>query len=166
MFQLLSWRLCLCLCLRICNCLCLCICVPNSFLNSYYHKLSENVWVWGSGATRSEIYSDVTIAGRQQRKDRATQPMDHWRLRWAIKVLCNNNNSIKWCYSFFISSFILVSHAVIVSVVRRYLLSDNVLEANMKFSFYLFTLRGECKFHHIEEENITLMSFWSISMLS
>ena len=28
-----------CLCIR----LCLCICVPNSFLNSYYHKLSENV---------------------------------------------------------------------------------------------------------------------------
>ena len=30
-----------------------------------------------------EIYSDVTIAGRRQRKrkDRATQPMDHGRLR-------------------------------------------------------------------------------------
>ena len=23
----------------------LCICVPYSFLNSYYHKLSENVWI-------------------------------------------------------------------------------------------------------------------------
>ena len=23
---------------------------PNSFFNSYYHKLSENVWVWGSWA--------------------------------------------------------------------------------------------------------------------
>ena len=46
--QLFSWRLCLCHCL--CIRLCLCICVPNSFLNSYYHKLSENVWVWGSGA--------------------------------------------------------------------------------------------------------------------
>ena len=33
-----------------CLCLCLCICVPYSFLNSYYHKLSENVWVLGSGA--------------------------------------------------------------------------------------------------------------------
>ena len=33
-------------------------------LNSYYHKLSENVWVWGCGATRSEIWSDVTIAGQ------------------------------------------------------------------------------------------------------
>ena len=41
--QLFSWRLCLCHCL--CIRLCLCICVPNSFLNSYYHKLSENVWV-------------------------------------------------------------------------------------------------------------------------
>ena len=31
-----------------------------------------------------EIWSDVTIAGRtneQKRKDRATQPMDHGRLR-------------------------------------------------------------------------------------
>ena len=38
----------------------------------------------GSGASRS---GDVTIAGRatkQTRKDRATQPMDHGRLRWAI----------------------------------------------------------------------------------
>ena len=42
-------RLCHCLCIR----LCLCICVPYSFWNSYYHKLSENVWVWGSGACRS-----------------------------------------------------------------------------------------------------------------
>ena len=41
--QLFSPRLCLCHCL--CICLCLCICVPYSFLNSYYHKLSENVWV-------------------------------------------------------------------------------------------------------------------------
>ena len=40
---------------------CLCICVPYSFLNSYYHKLSENVWVRGSRARRS---GDVTIAGR------------------------------------------------------------------------------------------------------
>ena len=30
-----------------------CICVPYSFLNSYYHKLSENVWVWGSRGSRS-----------------------------------------------------------------------------------------------------------------
>ena len=30
---------------RLCLCHCLCICVPYSFLNSYYHKLSENVWV-------------------------------------------------------------------------------------------------------------------------
>ena len=60
--QLFSWRLCLCHCL--CIRLCLCICVPYSFLNSYYHKLSENVWVLGCGATRSEIWTDVTIAGR------------------------------------------------------------------------------------------------------
>ena len=65
---------CLCLCIR----LCLCICVPYSFLNSYYHKLSENVWVWGSVASRS---GDVTIAGRTKRKDRATQPLDNGRLR-------------------------------------------------------------------------------------
>ena len=43
--QLFSRRLCVCHCL--CIRLCLCICVPYSFLNSYYHKLSENVWVWG-----------------------------------------------------------------------------------------------------------------------
>ena len=49
--QLFSRRLCLCHCL--CIRLCLCICVPNSFLNSYYHKLSENVWVWGSRGSRS-----------------------------------------------------------------------------------------------------------------
>ena len=64
--QLFSRRLCLCHCL--CIRLCLCICVPNSFLNSYYHKLSENVWVWGCGATRSEIWMGVTIAGRQPNK--------------------------------------------------------------------------------------------------
>ena len=28
---------------------CLCICVPYSFLNSYYHKLSENVGFGGLG---------------------------------------------------------------------------------------------------------------------
>ena len=77
--QLFSRRLCLCHCL--CIRLCLCICVPNSFLNSYYHKLSENVWVWGSVASRS---GDVTIAGRTKRKDRATQPLDNGRLRCAI----------------------------------------------------------------------------------
>ena len=71
-----------------------------------------------------------------------------------IKVLYNDNNSIKWCYSFFISSFILVSHAVIVSVVRRYLLSDNVLEANMKLSFYLFTLRCEHKITILKKKTL------------
>ena len=64
--QLFSRRLCLCHCL--CICLCLCICVPNSFLNSYYHKLSENVWVRGCWATRSEIWTDVTLAGRTTNK--------------------------------------------------------------------------------------------------
>merc|ERR1712208_279566 len=49
--QLFSWRFCLCHCL--CIRLCLCICVPYSFLNSYYHKLSDNVWVWGSRGSRS-----------------------------------------------------------------------------------------------------------------
>ena len=56
--QLFSRHLCLCHCL--CIRFCLYICVPNSFLNSYYHKLSESVWAWGSGASRSW---DVTIAG-------------------------------------------------------------------------------------------------------
>ena len=49
---LLLFLLC-CHCLCLCNRLCLCICVPLPFLNSYYHKLSENVWVGGSGASRS-----------------------------------------------------------------------------------------------------------------
>ena len=39
----------------------------------------------GLGEVEVEIWSDVTIAGRttneQKRKDRATQPMDHGRLR-------------------------------------------------------------------------------------
>merc|ERR1711949_6593 len=64
--QLLSRRLCLCHCL--CIRLCLCICVPNSFLNSYYHKLSENVWVWGSRASRSGGGGDVTMAGRTNKQ--------------------------------------------------------------------------------------------------
>ena len=37
----------------------------------------------GLGEVEVEIWSDVTIAGRTttKRKDRATQPMDHGRLR-------------------------------------------------------------------------------------
>ena len=58
---------CLCLCHCVCIRLCLCICVPYSFFNSYYHKLSENVWVWGSGASRSW---DVTMAGQTMNKER------------------------------------------------------------------------------------------------
>ena len=45
--QLFSRRLCLCHCL--CILLCLCICVPYSFLNSYYHKLSEMYGFGGLG---------------------------------------------------------------------------------------------------------------------
>ena len=71
---------CLCLCHCLCIRLCLCICVPYSFLNSYYHKLSENVWVWGSVASRS---GDVTIAGRTDeqtiRKDRANSAIRQWK---------------------------------------------------------------------------------------
>merc|ERR1712155_383799 len=83
--QLFSRRLCLCHCL--CIRLCLCICVPNSFLNSYYHKLSENVWVWGSRGSRSRDLVGCYHSGttdRPKRKDRATQPLDHGRLRRAI----------------------------------------------------------------------------------
>ena len=36
----------------------------NFWPKNCYHKLSENVWVWGSGASRSEIWSDVTMAGQ------------------------------------------------------------------------------------------------------
>ena len=83
--QLFSRRLCLCHCL--CVRLCLCICVPYSVLKSYYHKLSDNVWVWGSGASRSGGGEDVTkkwdgrMDNNRTRKDRATQPLDHGRLR-------------------------------------------------------------------------------------
>ena len=49
--HLFSPCLCLCLCHCVCICLCLFVCVPS--LNSYHHKLSENVWVGGSGASRS-----------------------------------------------------------------------------------------------------------------
>ena len=79
--QLFSPRLCLCHCL--CIRLCLCICVPYSFLSTYYHKLSENVWVWGSWGSRSGDLVGCHHGGttKQKRKDRATQPMDHGRLR-------------------------------------------------------------------------------------
>ena len=66
--QLFSRRLCLCHCL--CFRLFFCICVPYSFLNSYYHKLSENVWVWGSGASRSGGGEDVTRAGQRPNKQK------------------------------------------------------------------------------------------------
>ena len=64
--QLFSRRLCLCHCL--CIRLCLCICVHYSCLNSFFHKLSENVWVWGSEASRSGGGEDVTIAGRTNKQ--------------------------------------------------------------------------------------------------
>ena len=64
--------------------LCLCICVPNSFLNSYYHKLSENVWVLESGATRNEIWTGVTIAGQQPNNQTTEQgkigPLSQWTM--------------------------------------------------------------------------------------
>ena len=43
----------------------------------------------GLGEVEVEIWSDVTIAGRTttKRKDRATQPMDHGRLRSAIILI-------------------------------------------------------------------------------
>ena len=94
--QLFSRRLCLCHCL--CIRLCLCICVPNSFLNSYYHKLSENVWVWGSRGSRSGDLVGCHHSGtdEQKRKDRATQPMDHGRLRWAILTPNKQDNTYFW----------------------------------------------------------------------
>ena len=69
-----------CLCIS----LCLCSCVPYSFFNSYYHKLSENVWVWRSRGSRSGDLVGCHHSRtnkRRTRKDRATQPMDHGRLR-------------------------------------------------------------------------------------
>ena len=66
--QLFSRRLCLCHCL--CIRLCLCICVPNSFLNSYYHKLSENVWVWGSRGSRSGDLDGCHHSGTDGRRQK------------------------------------------------------------------------------------------------
>ena len=43
-----------------------------------YHKLSEIVWVWGCGATRSEIWTGVTIAGRQTTKQRKIGLLSQW----------------------------------------------------------------------------------------
>ena len=42
----------------------------------------------GSRASRGEIWSGVTMAGRttKQKGKRATQPMDHGSLRWAIHI--------------------------------------------------------------------------------
>ena len=56
-FQSLCLCLCLCLCLRICNCHCLCICVTLPFLNSCWHELSENVWVWGLETVGSAAFN-------------------------------------------------------------------------------------------------------------
>ena len=41
-----------------------------------------------------EIWSDLTIAGWQTWKDRATQPMDHGRLRWAKNTVVYQNGQI------------------------------------------------------------------------
>ena len=60
---------CLCFCNCLCIHLCLCICVPNSFLNSYYHKLSENVWVWGSRGSRSGDSVGCHHSGRDKRRN-------------------------------------------------------------------------------------------------
>ena len=89
--QLFSRRLCVCHCL--CIRLCLCICVPNSFLNSYYHKLSENVWVWGCGASRSEIWWDVTMVGQpteQQGKIGLLSQwtMEGWDEQYSLHFVC------------------------------------------------------------------------------
>ena len=39
----------------------------SKFLNGYYQKLSENVWVGGSGASRS---GDVTMGGQRATKQK------------------------------------------------------------------------------------------------
>merc|ERR1712173_169983 len=57
-------------------CLCLCICVPNSFLNSYYHKLSENVWVWGSRGSRSGDLVGCHHSGTTERTKRKDKDKD------------------------------------------------------------------------------------------
>ena len=114
-------RLCLCHCL--CIRLCLCICVPNSFLNSYYHKLSENVWVWGSRGSRSGDLVGCHHGGtttNQTRKDRATQPMDYGRLRWAI-TLCT--------YSFFATACNCCGHG---------------LKEGIEIHWWKFILAAEC----------------------
>ena len=107
MNQLFSRRLCHCHCL--CIRLYLCICVPYSFLNSYYHKLSENVWVWGSVASRS---GDVTIAGRTDeqtiRKDRANSAIRQWKAEMSNS--CKQKYAFARCPTSYANSFRLFKH--------------------------------------------------------
>ena len=77
--QLFSPRLCLCHCL--CIRLCLCICVPYSFLNSYYHKLSENVWVWGSRGSRSGDLVGCYHSGTNDDEQKGKiELLSHWTM--------------------------------------------------------------------------------------
>ena len=76
--QLFSRRLCLCHCL--CIRLCLCICVPYSFLNSYYHKLSENVWVWGSRGSRSGDLVRCHHSGTTTEQKGKIGLLSHWTM--------------------------------------------------------------------------------------
>merc|ERR1712004_242475 len=73
--QLFSPRFCLCHCL--CIRLCLCICVPYSILNSYYHKLSENVWAWGSRGSRSGDLVGCYHSGTNNRQKGKIELLSH-----------------------------------------------------------------------------------------
>ena len=60
-------------------------CFENFFLNFCLKIFCVKMYGFGGlGEVEVEIWSDVTIAGRTtttKRKDRATQPLDHGRLR-------------------------------------------------------------------------------------
>ena len=63
-----------------------CICVPYSFLNSYFHKLSENVWVRESGARSfGEFWSGVTIARRTNKERWGYSANGPWKAEMSNK---------------------------------------------------------------------------------
>ena len=53
------------------------------FTSSSYHKLSENEWVLGCGATRREFWTGVTIAGQpteQTTKQGKIELLSQWTM--------------------------------------------------------------------------------------
>ena len=91
---------------------------------------------WGSGASRSW---GVTIAGQpnnQTRKDRATQPMDHRRLRWAT-FKSETQNSCWWSTSALCCTQVVLPSAA------------NEVESLQKSTFFCHFLICSPNFHFL-----------------